>query len=260
MALNLHPNTNLVIRHSRSKAVVHGPDDQVSYDGSAGIVGPTQTDNTPGSDNGGSSTGSKTSLFVRRDEPITVSMLDDAQLQRNMQAVEAHLNWDHYHAALPPDRWTTSLTAETATTKPIAYRIDAWAFPDDSTTRIYSNIRPLSQWTTGKFKITLYYTADGGSTNNFRVFFNVYSALAGVVLDATMTTVTNLVTSLPGPGTAFVPIEYVAYSSASMPAGTRIIGVSMGRIGADAADTNTNNLLMVDCDVEFVSAYLEAHR
>lgn len=268
MALNLNPNTNLLYRRSRRLVDALSSGDSITYDAdSPGAVGSPQpvylTDRTDSSGTSGSIIGSSGTSAGRSqdDTPLTPDRIDDAPLQRNMQAIEAHINWDHYCVPLPPDRWQTSLTAETAIFTPTtSARAGSWAFPDDSITRVYTNIRPRSQWTTGKFKVTVYYTADGGSTNTFRFFFNLFSALYGIALDTAMTTNVNQIVSLAGPATAFVPVEYTFYTTTSMPPGTRILGASMGRIGADAADTNVNNLLIADTQMEFVSAQIQAHR
>lgn len=167
--------------------------------------------------------------------------LDDTPLRRNQRSIERHINEDHYRRIFAPG---TAILEGTATVAVLGTpRFAVISFPNDGTTSAahWTFTRP-SEWVQGKVAITVWFSSPVGSTNVFRIFVQIITVSTGeVTTAATLNLSVNL--DQAGPAVADTLIEAVTiYTPTSIGRSDDLIGVRIGRVSGNAADTNVNAL------------------
>lgn len=175
----------------------------------------------------------------------------------NLRAVERHLHDDHYVRWCYPGIGIlegTSIVAPLTTP-----RFGVVSFPKDATTSsmLWTFGRP-SEWVTGKIKLRIWHSSPVGSTNNFRAFAQIASLSNGEVSTAAALALSaNL--DYAGPAVAnTITRSADFYATSSIDRSDELIGIRVGRVSGNAADTNANAFHVYAVRAEFVLAVRES--
>ena len=179
--------------------------------------------------------------------------IDARQLQDNLRAIERHLQDDHYVRSLSPG----AAVLQTATHTVIGNRWGVVLMPDAADTScLWTLLRP-SEWVTGKVAVTLWYSSNGGSTNNFRVLTQV-SAIKNADVTSASTLLLNSTRTLAGPAVLNTLTRAdVVYSTANITRDHELLEFRVQRTGTHADDNNVNEFHLYAVRATFISAYAE---
>lgn len=191
-------------------------------------------------------------------ESVNVSSaIDWTPLQRNQRAIERHVNDDHYVRSFGPGQATLESTATLAV---VGSRWGVVVLPNAATTSALWTFTRPAEWVSGKIMVRFWYSSDGGSTNNFVAGLQVGVAAAGDAMHiSTLILNTGTALTVAGPAAANTSIRAAdVYTTANVTRAHELINVRVYRVGADAADTNANNLHIYAVRLQHVPAFQEA--
>lgn len=181
--------------------------------------------------------------------------LDWSLLQTNQRAIARHLDFDHYVRSLAPGDMVLEGTAAVAIAT--GSRWSVLVFPDAATSSAYYTFLRPSEWLNGKIAVSVWYSATINSTNNFMQLTQVGVCKAGEVTSGT-TLILNSSRALAGPAALGTLIKAATlYTTANVTRDMELIGVRVGRVGADAGDTHANDLHVYAVRVEHIPASQE---
>lgn len=176
-------------------------------------------------------------------------------LQTNQRAVERHVNDEHYVRGFTPGDFVLGGPAVPthALVTAAAPRWPAIIMLDGGSSFAVASWRKPSEWRTGQIRSRYWYTSDVGSTNNFAI-----QTMLNAIRDAEVLTGTLLVDStsaVAGPVVANTVIRsaYV-YTTVALGSDDEVFSLRLGRIGADASDTNANEFHLLYVEIEHIPA------
>lgn len=176
-------------------------------------------------------------------------------LEINLAAIERHLDDDHYVRRFTPGEFVlggagapTHVLVTTASP-----RWSAIEMPDAATSLAVVSFAKPSEWRAGHLRVTYWYTSPVGSTNAFRI-----QVLMRAIRDAEVLTGTLLVdlsTNVAGPAVANTVVRAAAVlTTVAIGNDDELFTLRIGRIGADAGDTNVNVFQLLYAKVEHLPA------
>lgn len=175
------------------------------------------------------------------------------QLQNNLRAIERHLADDHYVRDLSPGLFAVE-AAGAIILDPTTLRYPVIQFPK-VVVRARASCRKPSEWRTGMLAITVEYTSNVGSTNNFRLAITADAYNADALPGISLLVVEY---DVPGPAVANTPlVTGPIYTTTGFASDRRRFGIGVARNGAHANDTNVNDLLILGVVVEHIPARME---
>lgn len=185
--------------------------------------------------------------------------LDWSYLKTNQRAIARHLTDDHYIRGFTPAEFVLADAGVTLAGVPAATpRWPALVFADAVTSRAVVAWRKPSEWRSGKMRVRIWYTSDVGSTNNFQSSIRLNAIRDSEVLPGTAL-LAALTNTIAGPAVADTVIRAsYTYSTTSLGGDDELFSMQLGRIGGDAADTNTNDLMVLYAEVEHIPGVQEA--
>lgn len=191
--------------------------------------------------------------------PVNVNpeRVSEADLRSNQRGISAHLDDQYYRRSFTPSAFVVSLGANhgTAGASSGAAKWPTIEFPDGADTYAFIAFERPKLWVTGKLKLTIYYSSDAGSTNNFGLLTNVVSVPEGGNLSDTGVTVLlsdASPTNVAGPAAAEGEQSVDVYTTTSFDPSARRIGVRIGRKGT--TDANANVFLVTEVVVQHIPA------
>lgn len=180
---------------------------------------------------------------------------DERTLQVNQRAIERHLNDDHYVRRFTPGQFvlagagapTLVLATAAAPHWPVIAMVDA------ATSIASVSFDKPSEWRAGHMAVRYWYTSPVGSTNAFRIQVAMQAVRGGEALIGT--TLVGAAASVAGPAVAHTVIRAAdVYTTTALGGDDELFSLRLIRLGADGADTNTNDFYLLYARVEHIPA------
>lgn len=178
-------------------------------------------------------------------------LTDSRSVQINQHAIERHINDDHYVRRFTPGDFI--LLTATSGLDPVANDWPWIVMADGVNSHAAVSFRKPSEWRSGKLKVRYWYTSDVGSVSNFRIAVFARAIRDGEVMAGTL--LVNAPASVAGPAVAYTVVRSAdVYTTTSLGGDDELFSLRIVRLGADAADTNVNDFMLLYVEVEHIPA------
>lgn len=178
------------------------------------------------------------------------STLDPRVIRSNWEAIERHVNDDHYVREFTPGKFVLAGAAVAFAVNngwPVVEFTNASVLDTDIAT---VSFRKPSEWRTGKLRLGFWYTSDAAGASNFSIGTRIYGVRRGEALPGTL--LYSAANAVPGPA-AGGDLLYSGdfYTSTSFGSDDELFRVLFTRDGTDA---NGNDFHLVHVVVEHIQA------
>lgn len=179
---------------------------------------------------------------------------DASNLLSNQQALERHINDDHYVRGFMPGEFVLDGTnAAFIVIPPAILQRPAIEMPDAVTSFGLVTWRKPSEWRSGQLRVRYWYTSDVGSTANFVVQIAVTAVRDGELAGGTTLVSSNSAVAGPAVASTIIRSAYT-YTTTALGGDDELFSVRVLRLGGDAGDTNVNDFQLVYLEVEHIPA------
>jgi hypothetical protein len=182
----------------------------------------------------------------------------EERLYSNAQAVELHINDDHYMRRFSPRDFVLDGVATHVQITAAAPQWPAVQFPDAASGIAVASWGKPAAWVTGRLRLRFWYTSSIGGTANFAINYRVRAIRDTEALPGTILTGNPVALNVAGPAVANTVIKSINYyTTVSLGSDDELFSVQVVRDGA--ADANNNPLHLLALEIEHIQGVTQAH-